>query len=546
MNILPPNQIFLLYITVFSVSALICIGSTKYLKKIEDKETRKGLTALLLTSAGWSLSHLGFIISTTTTFRLIWYYIGLILGLLAVGAWLYFCSAYTGRTYHLEPSIRKISLLSLLAISLVKITNPIHGLYFNYTPVSTPFPHLAIHTGILHWTTMGMAYSLALLGGFMLFELFIEIYIDTKPLIALLGITGLPLIFNIIGYSTPYLIDITYEPLGVAIFAIGVTGIYLEKFDEIQIASEKDIPVIALTTDQKILDANRTATDLFPELKKCRKKPLSEILPEVAEKKGDRNAVIKKWIDGTPRYFQLNETTYGSRTGTGYKLVFSDITEREQYKNELERLNQRLEKFASMISHDLRNPLNVAMARLENIRNEVTDEEQIEVIDRALNRMNSLIDEILTLKQHGKRVEEWQTVNLEEIVNNCWGMVDTENAELIIESNIKFKGDPSRLKRVFENLIRNSVMHAGKDVRIRIGAMEDMEGFYFEDNGPGIPSEHKESIFEAGYSTREKGTGFGLAIVYEAVAAHGWRIEIKNGEQGGTRFEVTGIDSVDN
>jgi len=77
-------------------------------------------------------------------------------------------------------------------------------------------------------------------------------------------------------------------------------------------------------------------------------------------------------------------------------------------------------------------------------------------------------------------------------------------------------------------------------VTITVGATD--EGFYVEDDGPGIPAEERESVFEGGYSTTADGTGFGLRIVEQVATAHGWEVRVTDGTGGGARFEVSGVD----
>jgi len=104
-------------------------------------------------------------------------------------------------------------------------------------------------------------------------------------------------------------------------------------------------------------------------------------------------------------------------------------------------------------------------------------------------------------------------------------MVETDTAELRVDDDLAFKADPARLKRLFENLFRNALDHGGPDVTVTVGALSDKPGFYVFDDGPGIPEGDGDSVFEPGYTTREEGTGFGLAIVAEMVTAHGWTIQ---------------------
>ncbi|TQQ79608.1 hybrid sensor histidine kinase/response regulator [Halonotius roseus] len=211
-------------------------------------------------------------------------------------------------------------------------------------------------------------------------------------------------------------------------------------------------------------------------------------------------------------------------------------------EDELTRQRDRLDQFASVVSHDIRNPINVASGRLK-LAAEECDSEQLEIIDRALTRMEELIDDALVLARQGQTVGETEAVALADLVAQCWGTVATADATIDCRSDAIIRADRSRLADVFENLFRNSVEHGDSDVSITVGTTES--GFYIADDGPGIPADDRERIFETGYSTETDGTGFGLAIVREIVEAHGWEIGVVDSEGGGARFEITGVDFVD-
>jgi signal transduction histidine kinase len=102
--------------------------------------------------------------------------------------------------------------------------------------------------------------------------------------------------------------------------------------------------------------------------------------------------------------------------------------------------------------------------------------------------------------------------------------------------------DSDRLCQMFENLLRNAVEHGGESVAVRVGPLEN--GFYVADDGPGISDENKPKVFDHGFSTDATGTGFGLSLVRTIVGAHGWDVAVTDGEAGGARFEITGIEFV--
>lgn len=266
MSLLSSALLHFLHVVLFALAALGCFLSIPRLQRISDTDTRQGLLALLLTSGGWATAHVGFLVTPTRQLKLGWYVLGLVLGLATVGGWLYFCSAYTNRTYHHNPTYRRLAVGIFITLTAVKLTNPLHHGYFTTTSLATPFPHLSVSTGPLHWAAMGLSYALAFVGYFMLLELFTEIDRGTRPLMLLVGVIGLTVVTDLIGYTTPALLDITYEPLGVAIFAVGVMFVYLDQFDAVQLATERDTPVIALSADGHIRDTNRAARSLFPAL----------------------------------------------------------------------------------------------------------------------------------------------------------------------------------------------------------------------------------------------------------------------------------------
>jgi signal transduction histidine kinase len=102
--------------------------------------------------------------------------------------------------------------------------------------------------------------------------------------------------------------------------------------------------------------------------------------------------------------------------------------------------------------------------------------------------------------------------------------------------------DGDRLQQLFENLFRNAIEHCPERVRVGVGTLTDRDGFYVQDDGPGIPADERSAVFESGYTTNEHGTGFGLAIVDDVVAAHGWEIQVTESSAGGARFEITDVE----
>jgi PAS domain S-box-containing protein len=243
----------------------------------------------------------------------------------------------------------------------------------------------------------------------------------------------------------------------------------------------------------------------------------------------------------------------GQLTDDGITMigVAFDITRHKQRERRLARQNDRLDKFASVACHDLRNPLHVAKGNL-SLAQEDNDSEHLQQIDTALERMDTLIEDLLTLARSGQDIEDSDFVPLADVARYAWTTTDINNCffESSVPDSLRLRADRERLLQIFENLYRNAADHNDPPLTICVGTLEqprgntagEPTGFFIEDTGSGIPQTKRESIFEHGYTTSEDGTGFGLSIVRDIVDAHGWRIKVTEGADGGARFEIRGIE----
>jgi PAS domain S-box-containing protein len=221
-------------------------------------------------------------------------------------------------------------------------------------------------------------------------------------------------------------------------------------------------------------------------------------------------------------------------------ITTRDITERVRQREQLERENERLDQFTSVVSHDLRNPLNVLRDSLELMGG--VESEHHERCVRAVDRMDALIDDLLAAARHGDADTDPTTLRIGDVARRAWETVATGEAELVVEDGGRIEADPGQCRRLFENLFRNSVEH-GSDgeesaVTVRVGFTAD--GFYVADDGDGFGDVEEERLFEPGYSSAERGTGFGLKIVEEIAESHGWEVEPGDSDTGGTRFDIEG------
>ena len=225
-----------------------------------------------------------------------------------------------------------------------------------------------------------------------------------------------------------------------------------------------------------------------------------------------------------------------------------------------------VDRVASVISHDLRNPLDVARARLRAGR-ELEAEEHFEHVEQAHDRMERIIQDVLTLARGSDVVNPEDQVDLGDAVRDAWRMVETNGASLDIADDLPTAtADRDRVTRLFENLFRNAVEHgvrnpgrvpqdagneasedggehdstsAGHGVTITVERLPG--GLAVADDGVGIAADDRERVFEPGFTSEDHGTGLGLAIVARIADLHGWSVEVTDSDAGGARFEITGV-----
>jgi len=272
---------------------------------------------------------------------------------------------------------------------------------------------------------------------------------------------------------------------------------------------------------------------------------------------------------------------------TGFVAINRDVSELRAYERELEAQNDRLKQYGETVAHDLRNPLAALDADLKRFRAAIdrgestagdapadtVDAEAVRTlctsIDDTVDRMEALIEDLLTMAEHGRRVIDAHPVSVEAVAAEAWEGIDTPDAELSVQ-DVEVDADPDRVRELLANLFRNSVEHGSTSsrtesddsvehgstgnrtesgdsvedgatdesgVHVRVSPLDFSPGFAVEDDGPGIPEDERDDVFDRGFTTAADGTGFGLAIVERIADAHGWSVSVTESRTGGARFE---------
>jgi PAS domain S-box-containing protein len=324
------------------------------------------------------------------------------------------------------------------------------------------------------------------------------------------------------------------------------TGIVVLNGDgEVALANDRAVDLLGAADEDELIGVRYDAADWDPldssgdpladgEL------PYAEVLeskePVYAREIGITNAAgEQQWLSvGLAPILEDDEVV-------GVVASFNDVTELRSTQQSLSKQRERLEAISSVIAHDLRNPLGVIDGYAELIE-ETGELEHLEQIRAAVDRMEAIIDDMLTLARVGAQAVETESVELEAAAETAWRNVGRAQATMRCAPEATFEADRSLLLQLLENLFRNSVEHAGADVTVTVDALPDGSGFLVEDDGPGVPPDKRADVFSFGYTSESEGTGLGLAIVDQIADVHGWEVSIEDGTEGGARFEIRGVE----
>jgi two-component system phosphate regulon sensor histidine kinase PhoR len=321
--------------------------------------------------------------------------------------------------------------------------------------------------------------------------------------------------------------------------------------------------LLLLDADGRIQLANRAFAGLFNLTGDVRGKTIVEALrlTELAELA--QSVTAEKQLLGhelrlagiAERWLQINAAAisgdHGERRGT--LLVFHDLTRLKQ----LERTRQ---EFVANVSHELRTPLSLIKGYVETLLDGAREDPEVETkflqtIQRNSERLQFLIEDLLTISQleSGRIQMNLQAVALRPLVDKIFSDLSAraQTKKIVLTNDLPevvVQADAERLPQVFGNLVDNAIKYGRTEGTITVSGRAG-EGDAFEvcvqDDGPGIPPEALERVFERFYrvdkgrSREQGGTGLGLSIVKHIVQSHGGRVWAKSEPGQGAAFFFT-------
>jgi len=321
--------------------------------------------------------------------------------------------------------------------------------------------------------------------------------------------------------------------------------------------------LLLLDRNRRIYLANRAFKNLFGIKTELRGKTIMEALrvrelAELVERVEGAGQVFDyelKLPELSERWLQVNAAAISNSAGEreGTILVFHDLTR-------LKRLERTREEFVANVSHELRTPLSLIKGYVETLldgarNNPEVAERFLKIIERNAQRLDLLIQDLLTISalEAGRVKLNLQPVELRPLVEKVMGDLkppaDNKSVTLVNQvPELVATADMGRLEQVFANLVDNAIKYGRTQGTVTVGGGKAEDGkieVFVQDDGPGIPPEALERVFERFYrvdkarSREQGGTGLGLSIVKHIVQNHGGKVWVKSELGKGATFFFT-------
>lgn len=540
------NTAFWVHSGIFVLAVVGCFLALFPARRIQHRETRLGMQVFLAACVLWASGYLGYLIAPSPHVQYWLYLVGFIFAFVAVGSWMFFAAAYTGRSPWNVP-FRKWLLAAFIGVILLKLTNPFHHQFFSVQEARIPFAHLAIAHGPLHWIVLGLSYAIIAVGFFMLFERFLHAGANTRPLMVLIGLTAVPVGFTILGEFTHWVLPLMYEPIGVAAFALGTLFVYFDRFNSIQFTTATSQPTIVLDRNTDIREYNAAARAVFPKLSETLGEPVSTLIPDLPALDQVSGHIIDIDQTASTRRFELTKTPITtSSTVTGWILTCSDVTQRERYREEIELKNHQLEALNRVIRHDIRNDMMVILGWSQALKAEQAGIDS-DKIDRIIQSSEHVVELTETARAFVDALADdtdldRKPIALDRVLDNELEIARSAypQAEIRTETLIPAVTIPANelLSSIFRNVLNNAIQHNDSEtptVTVSVVEQPSSVRIHVRDNGPGIPAHLRESIFGKGEKGIDsEGSGIGLYLVATLVSQFDGEVWVDDNEPRGS------------
>jgi PAS domain-containing protein len=540
----------------FALSGLACFAAAFRGSRLRNADARRGLHWLLALSGAWAFLQAGVLVAGTEPTAVTLYVLALIVGFATPFAWLYFTSAYADRDYHRRSVYQAGAVATYLLVVGLKITNPLHGRYFSAALRTDPVRRLVIDEGVLYWASLALAYAMSLVGFYLLYRLFRESEPSSWPLVGLFAATGLAVVPNAVASAAPSVLpQLSYEPLGVAVFAVGTVYLVEDALLAVERTATRSFVertaggVLVLGPDGRIRDHNERAAELFPSLIEGATR-LADVSPDLADAYREERTALLDIPDATGdvrTYSVTSERLTVGGTEFGWALLVQDVTHIERQREQLDRHEEQLGDMAGAIAHELRNAVAIADGYLAETadRIEAGDPagaaESTAVARRRVARIGDTVEDLHTLVRHARDVDDPSLVPFPEAVADAERAADVD-VTVVTEGTGRVLATPTRLKQVFKNALAFAAFNDATTVTI---SLTD-DGFAVADDGRFAAADARDAALLFEYESAEPSAEAGMALpnVRALARLEGWTVAPDLGYEDGVRYVVHNV-SVD-
>lgn len=528
----------------FILTAITCYASISQVRTLDlSDDSDLGLKLLLFMSGSWCLIQTIYLLTTNTMILETFYIISLTMGLVTVASWLYFCSAFSGFSYHKSRNLRILMILLVVSITSLKVTNPMHGLYFDANVVSDPITHIAIETNILYAIVTTISYILCGLGVYMLYK-GRELRRDkvSYSFIFLLSVVLLPALLTIgthTGVLYPIIPMLYYDPIGVGFLAVSlvVYSDYVKNFETKMryrtfIENLHDPIIIINRENNKIVEYNNEAGS---EFNKINESILGEDISNVFENythQSDSVRINSRFYDIIRLDSNANDIHRGA-------IVFQDETDIYMKNKILNRNNQQFQQISAAISHEIRNSVQIIEGHVNIIENEIDSDRAVKSLDAvrgSKNRIISVGNDLSNIARTNRSNLEMDTWVFQDIMSEV-----IDNCDRRIAVKYKGNGQIRTNKEKFKLFVNNSIKFSEMNGANKIVFDYNGTSITVQDDGDSYEIDRCHSAFEYGDASPTAELGSILPVVKSVCISQGWEIKPLKCDDG-FKFSVENIN----
>ncbi|MBX0286746.1 hypothetical protein EGH22_10435 [Halomicroarcula sp. F28] len=540
---LTPVEIAL--VAFFSLSGLALAGLALYLRasQLPNRGIRSFISLLVL-MAVWSFSAVAKLTMPPVVERFL-VTLELPMGVAFAFLFLVFASQYTGRHWHRQRPFTAYIVVSMLALAVGLLTNPIHGLFWDRIALSTAvFPHY-VHEGVgpLYFLYVGLAYCHFAAGVYALVNLHLRSRYNTTPMMLVTFGASLPLLVNLVSvFDRAPIPGLDYTPVGLAIFGLATTvSMQLDLFDIIPVARDTAVEqssegMIILDSKRRVRDYNPTAASLLPALSTHRGDQIDTVVDDTTDLFDTTTPTRIAVADGEEATYlsvQLSPITDGPHH-LGWTVVLSDVTEQQ-------RRERHLQLVSRVLRHNMANRINIIMGHVELLGDaaDETERTHLDAIDASATDIIETSGKLRTIQEivtGGRPARPTDVTRTVEAVGTRYADRYPDAAVTADCPDGVFARCPTGFQAALDNLVENAIQHnpdSAPSVTVTVTEDGPLVHVAVADDGPGIP-ETERRILEDGETPLQHSAGVGLWLVYCFVEQAGHELTFEPSAAGGS------------